>query len=86
MRDSRDKVPSLLGFYGCEGTHDLGNSYTGEHLIGAGLEFRALDHYCHGGKRSGMKADMVLRKELRILLLDSQAAGSDCHIRPGLSI
>ena len=76
----------MLGFYGCEGTHDLGNSYKGEHFIGAGLQFRALDHYCHGGKHSGMKADMVLKKDLRILLLDPQADGSDYHIRPGLSI
>jgi hypothetical protein len=29
--------------------HDHGNSYKGMHLIGAGLQFRGLVHYCHRG-------------------------------------
>ena len=39
----------------------------GKHLIGAGLYFSALVHYCHGG----MQVDMVLR------LLDLQEAGRE---------
>ena len=29
---------------------DHDNSYKGKHLIGAGLQFRGLVHYGHGGK------------------------------------
>jgi hypothetical protein len=30
--------------------HDHDNSYTGKHLIDAGLQFRGLVHYPHGRK------------------------------------
>jgi hypothetical protein len=33
-----------------------------KHLIMAGLQFRDLAHYCHGGKHGGMQADMVLER------------------------
>ena len=55
--------------------HDHGNSYKGKHLIGAGLQFRDLVHYHHGGKHGSMQADMVLEKELRVLHIDLQAIG-----------
>ena len=51
--------------------HDYSTFYTGKHLIGAGLQFKGLVHYYHGG----MQVDMVLEKELRVLHLDLQAAG-----------
>ena len=38
--------------------------------------FRDLVHYHHGGKHGGTQADMVLEKELRVVHLDLQAAGS----------
>jgi hypothetical protein len=46
---------------------DHGNSYKGKHVIGAGLQFRGLVYYHHGGKPGSMKADMVLENELRVL-------------------
>ena len=33
----------------------------------AGLQFRGLAYYYHGGKHSSIEADMVLEKELRVL-------------------
>jgi len=56
-----------------KGLHDHGNSYKGQHLIGAGLQFRDLVHYGHGRKHGRMQADMVLKKELRILHLDPES-------------
>lgn len=38
----------------------------GKHLIEGGL------HLHHGGKHGGMKADVVVEKELRVLLLHLQ--------------
>ena len=52
--------------------HDHSNSYKGKHLIGAGLQFRVLVHYCHGRKHSCTRADMMLEKEMRIFYLDPQ--------------
>ena len=55
--------------------HDHSNSYKGKHLMGGGLEFRGLVLYHLGGKHSGMQADLILDKELRI----PQVAGRECH-------
>ena len=55
--------------------HDHCNSYKGEHLIGAGLQFRGLVHFCHGGKHSGVQLDTVLEKGLRVLHLNPEGAG-----------
>jgi hypothetical protein len=66
--------------------HDRGNSSKGKHLIGASLQFRGLVHYHHGGKHGGMQADTVLEEQLRVLHLDQQAAGRECHTGIGLSI
>ena len=55
--------------------HDHSSSYKG-HLTGAGLQFRGLVHYHHGRKHGSVQADMVLEKELRVLHLDRQAAGT----------
>ena len=48
--------------------HDYGNSYKGNHLIGAGLQFSGLVHYPHGGKHSGTQADVVLEKEIDVYI------------------
>jgi hypothetical protein len=37
--------------------------------------FRGLVHYYHGGKHSGLQADMMLEKELNVAHLEQQAAG-----------
>ena len=55
-----------------KGHHDHGNRYKGKHLTGAGLQFRSLVHYCHGGKHGSM-----LEKKLRVLHVDLQAAGRE---------
>jgi hypothetical protein len=47
--------------------HHHGNSYKGKHLIGAGLQFRGLVHYHHGGKHGDMQGDVVLERQLRVL-------------------
>lgn len=45
--------------------------------MGAGLQFRALAHYCHGGKHGGTQADEMLEKEHRVLHPDPQAMGRE---------
>jgi hypothetical protein len=42
--------------------HDHSNSYRTKHSIEAGLQFRVLVYYCHGGKHGGMQAAMVMKK------------------------
>ena len=54
--------------------HDQGNSYKGQHLIGAALQFQGSVHYHHARIHWSIQADMVLEKELRILHLDLKAA------------
>jgi hypothetical protein len=54
--------------------HDHNNSYKGKHLIGAGLQFRDSVHYHHGGKHGGTQAGRVLKRDLRDLYRDQQAA------------
>jgi hypothetical protein len=39
-----------------------------KHLIGSGLQFRDLGHFCHGGKHGDMQADMVLGRYLRFYI------------------
>ena len=50
------------------------NSFKGQHLVGAGLQFRGLVHYHYGRKHGGVQADMVLEKT-RVLRLDLKASG-----------
>lgn len=47
------------------------------HLIGDGILFRGLVHYCHGEKQGSMQTDRVLEKEQRVPHLDLQATGSE---------
>jgi hypothetical protein len=56
---------------------DHSNSYEEKHLTGAGLQFRGLVCFCHGGKHGGIQPDMLLDRDLRTLHLDSEAAESD---------
>ena len=44
--------------------------------LGLAYSFRGLVHYHHGRKHGSVQADMVLEKELRVLHLDLQAAGT----------
>ena len=57
--------------------HDHGNSYLKETIsLRLAYRFRDLVHYLHGRKHDCMQADMVLEKELKVLLhIDPQAAG-----------
>jgi hypothetical protein len=50
--------------------HDGGNSHKGKHSVGARLQFRGLVHFHNGGIHGGMKADMVLERQLRGLHLE----------------
>ena len=43
--------------------------------MGLAYSFKGLVHYCHGAKRGGMQAEMVLEEELRVLYLSPQAVG-----------
>jgi hypothetical protein len=44
------------------------NSYKGKHLIGAGLQFRGLVFYHHGGKYSGRQSDIVLESSYELCI------------------
>ena len=46
--------------------------------------FRGLDHYCLDKKYSSIQADMMLEKELRVLLLYLETAEEGCHNGPGM--
>lgn len=73
----------ILGFFNCSisyvGFLLLWRSArtTATLIIGAGLHFRDLVNYCHGRKRAGMQADMVVERKPRVLHPDWQAAKSD---------
>jgi hypothetical protein len=54
--------------------------------LGLAYSFRCLVHYCHDREHGGVQADMVLEKELRVLYLDTQAIGRDCHTVIGSNI
>ena len=56
--------------------HDHGNSYKGEHLLGACIQFQRFSPL-FGGKHGSMQADMVLEKKLRVLRSNQQAAGRE---------
>jgi hypothetical protein len=58
--------------------HDQGNSYKGQHFIGAGLQVQRFSHYHHGGKHGSVQAGMVL-EELRVLHLDPKAEEEDLY-------
>lgn len=61
--------PCLRASIAVERYHDQNNSYKGKYLTVAGLQFRGLVHYFHGGKHGSTQADMVL-EETRVLHLD----------------
>ena len=56
--------------------HGHSSSYKGKHLI-RGYLFRGLVHYHHSWIHGSMQADMVVKKEQRVLHSDSQAAGTE---------
>ena len=49
------------------------------------FSFRDLVYLCHGRKHGGRQAGMVLEKELRVLHLDPQAAGSELSTTLGIA-
>ena len=53
--------------------HDYRNSVKGQYLIEAGVQFRGLVHYHHGGRHGSVQAGMALETELRV----PQAAEGD---------
>jgi hypothetical protein len=53
--------------------------------LGLAYSFRGFVYYHQGEKHANMQADMMLEKELRVLHLDSQAAG-DFHTSLSLII
>jgi hypothetical protein len=64
--------------------YDHGNSYKGKRLIRLVYSFSGVAHYCHD-KYGGLQEDMVLEKELRVLLLDLQVAVRElCATEPRL--
>ena len=61
--------------------HGYDNSFKGKHLIRAGLQFRGVVHYYHGGKQGDMQGDRVLERQLSVLHLSGCAsAGTDRDI------
>lgn len=52
----------------CEDTpyHGHANSYNRKPLVGSGSQFRCLILYCHGEKRGGMWADMVVERGIEV--------------------
>ena len=61
-------------------------SYKGKDFTGVDLQFGGLVHYYHGRKQDSKQADMVLERVVRVLHLDPQATGSDCHTDCGLNV
>jgi hypothetical protein len=52
--------------------------------LGLAYSFRGLVHYHHGRKHDSRQANTVLEKELRVLHLESQAAGREKATEFGL--
>jgi hypothetical protein len=52
--------------------------------LGLAYSFRGLVHYQHGRKHDSKQADTVLEKELRVLQLDLQGAGTESDSRFGM--
>jgi hypothetical protein len=65
--------------------HGQGNSYKGNHLIGAGLQFRVSVHYHCGGKHGSTQADLV-PEEPRVLHLDQKADRKRLEFHTGWSL
>lgn len=61
-------------------------SCKGMHSVGIVNIFRGLLRYFHYRKHDGMRTDMVLEKDVRVLLLDPQTAKREWHTECGLSI
>ena len=56
------------------------NSYKGRHLFVVAYSLRALVRYHHDRKHGGVQAEMVQKKEVRVLHLDIPATGGKlCH-------
>ena len=62
------------------------HSHIGNYLLGTGVHFTGLIHYLHGRKHGSLQDDMMLAKELKVLHLELQASGTDCHMRSSLII
>ena len=45
-----------------KGHSDHDNSYKGKHLIGSGLQFKGLVHYCHGRKHGRRSAGEMAQR------------------------
>ena len=60
-----------------EETHGKCESEKKYWLEDVSLLFRGLVHCYHGEKHGNMQADMVLKKELRVVQFDPQATGSE---------
>ena len=54
--------------------NDEGNSYIGDISLRLAYSVSGLVHYHHGVKHSRVQVDMMLKKELKVLHLDPQAA------------
>jgi hypothetical protein len=52
--------------------HDQGNSYKGQHLIGAGLQVQRFSPLSSRRENSSFQAGMALEKELKALCLQSK--------------
>jgi hypothetical protein len=68
-------VSHCLSFITVRRHHDQGNSYKGQHLIGAGLQSQMF--IIMAGRHGSMQAGMVQEKR-RVLHLGPQAAEGDC--------
>lgn len=55
--------------------HNHGKFYN---FMGAGVQFQRFRHYHHGGTYRIVQADVELKKETTVLLLDLQAAEENC--------
>jgi hypothetical protein len=55
------------------------NSYKRNHLIVAVYRVRGFVHYQHGREHGDTQADMVLKKQLRVLYLNDQATRRESH-------
>lgn len=66
--------------------HDHSISYKGKYIIGTDLQFLGSVHYHISRKHGNMQADVVLEKELVVVLLDLLAEDGDCPTKPSMNI
>ena len=65
---------------------DHSNSLKRKHLMGLPYKSEVVSLVIRGRKHGGMLADMVLERQLRVLHLEPEAAGSHCPTGCGLGI